>query len=135
MTYFTGIDVSLRSVSICVVDERGMTDPVDGFDGRQEGFLLRYGVAAAGLISDRPLTPPTAGPPRRQLNIGDKPSQQRYFVSRNSSIPWCDPSRPSPLCLTPPNGATSFEIKPQLIPIIPDSIAAEARQMRAASRL
>lgn len=23
MTYFTGIDVSLRSVSICVVDDRG----------------------------------------------------------------------------------------------------------------
>ena len=50
-------------------------------------------------------------------------------------MPWCEPSRPRPLCFTPPKGATSFEIRPQLMPIIPDSIAADARQMRAASRL
>lgn len=52
------------------------------------------------------------------------PSQQRYLTSVNSSMPRCDPSRPSPLCLIPPNGATSFEINPQFIPTMPASTLA-----------
>src|SRR5436190_998124 len=34
------------------------------------------------------------------------PPRQRYWISRNSSRPYMEPSRPMPDCLTPPNGAT-----------------------------
>jgi hypothetical protein len=43
--------------------------------------------------------------------------------------------RPNPDSLTPPNGATSFEIRPVLMPTIPHSSASAARQMRPISRL
>ncbi len=36
-------------------------------------------------------------------------------MSRYSSILYFEPSLPSPDCLTPPNGATSVEIRPSLI--------------------
>ena len=72
MTYFTGIDVSLRSVSICIVDERGVVcheaktaaqpaaiaQCLRGFDadvksvGLEAGTLtqyLTYGLQAAGF--------------------------------------------------------------------------------------
>ncbi|SFN01278.1 IS110 family transposase [Variovorax sp. OV329] len=72
MTYFTGIDVSLRSVSICIVDERGevcheaktaaqpaaIAQCLRGFDadvnsvGLEAGTLtqyLTYGLQAAGF--------------------------------------------------------------------------------------
>ena len=38
-----------------------------------------------------------------------------------SSMPYFDPSRPIPDSLTPPNGATSFEMIPSLTPTIPYS--------------
>ncbi len=37
----------------------------------------------------------------------ETPSRQMYFSSMKSSSPWREPSRPSPDCLTPPNGAPS----------------------------
>ena len=37
---------------------------------------------------------------------------QRYLISSHSSIPYFEPSRPMPDSLTPPNGATSVEMKP-----------------------
>src|SRR5688572_32319443 len=62
------------------------------------------------------------------------PPKQRYLISRNSSMPYFDPSRPSPDSLTPPNGATSVEIRPVLMPTIPDSSASATRQTRPISR-
>ncbi len=58
-----------------------------------------------------------------------------YFTSRNSSSPYLDPSRPSPDCLTPPNGATSVEMMPAFAPTMPVSIFSATRKMRPMSRL
>ena len=41
---------------------------------------------------------------------------QRYFTSRNSSIPYFEPSRPIPDCFTPPKGATSVENDANMLP-------------------
>src|SRR6476646_7520671 len=47
------------------------------------------------------------------------PPMQRYFNSSHSSIPYFEPSRPMPDSLTPPNGATSVEMTPVLMPTMP----------------
>ena len=60
---------------------------------------------------------------------------QRYLISTKSSMPYFDPSRPIPDSLTPPNGATSFEMIPSLTPTMPYSRPSETRQMRPMSRL
>ena len=49
------------------------------------------------------------------------PPRARYLVSRYSSSPWREPSRPMPDCFTPPKGATSVEINPVLMPTMPYS--------------
>lgn len=56
--------------------------------------------------------------------------RQRYLISRYSSIPYLEPSRPRPEALMPPNGATSLEIKPVLIPTMPYSRASATRNTR-----
>ena len=48
-------------------------------------------------------------------------------------MPWREPSRPRPDCLTPPKGATSLEIRPVLMPTMPYSSARDTRQMRRLS--
>jgi hypothetical protein len=58
-----------------------------------------------------------------------------YFVSRNSSSPQCPPSRPRPDCLTPPNGAPTFETMPWFRPIIPVSSPSQTRSARFMSRV
>src|SRR5581483_9398830 len=60
--------------------------------------------------------------------------RHRYFTSRYSSIPYLEPSRPMPDSFIPPNGATSVEIKPVLIPTMPYSSASATRQIRPISR-
>src|SRR5262249_52423786 len=62
------------------------------------------------------------------------PPMQRYLISRNSSSPYFDPSRPRPDSFTPPNGATSVEMIPVLRPTMPYSSASATRQMRPMSR-
>src|SRR5437762_3982914 len=62
------------------------------------------------------------------------PPRHKYLISRNSSSPYFDPSRPMPDSLTPPNGATSVEMMPVLIPMMPYSSASATRQMRPTSR-
>src|SRR5580658_354431 len=62
------------------------------------------------------------------------PPKQRYLISRNSSMPYLEPSRPRPDSFTPPKGATSVEIIPVLIPTMPYSRASATRQTRAISR-
>jgi hypothetical protein len=49
-------------------------------------------------------------------------------------MPYFEPSRPRPLCLKPPNGATSVEIKPVLTPTSPYYSASATRQTREMSR-
>ena len=46
-----------------------------------------------------------------------------YLLSRNSSRPSWPPSRPRPLCLTPPNGAAGSLTRPRLSPTMPASMA------------
>src|ERR1044071_3685787 len=59
--------------------------------------------------------------------------KHRYLSCRYSSSPYLEPSRPMPLSLTPPNGATSVEMMPSLIPTMPDSSASATRQTRRRS--
>ncbi len=73
-----------------------------------------------------------ATPPRTAH--GQMPPMQRYLTSSHSSSPYFEPSRPMPDSLTPPNGDTSFEMKPVLMPTIPVSSPSETRQMRPMSR-
>src|SRR5690606_2241682 len=72
---------------------------------------------------------------RLQDSLDYIPPRHTYFISMKSSMPYTDPSRPSPDCFTPPNGATSLEIRPVLTPTIPYSSASATRKMRATSRL
>src|SRR5258707_10412570 len=65
---------------------------------------------------------------------GQIPPTQRYLISRNSSRPYLDPSRPRPDSFMPPNGATSVEMIPVLIPTMPYSSASATRQTRPMSR-
>src|SRR5262249_23520271 len=65
----------------------------------------------------------------------DSTPMSRYLISRYSTIPYFDPSRPIPDCFTPPNGATSVEMIPSLIPTIPYSSPSATRQIRPISRL
>ena len=59
------------------------------------------------------------------------PPMHMYLISRKSSMPYFEPSRPMPDSLTPPNGATSVEMMPVLMPTMPDSMASATRQTRA----
>ena len=45
-------------------------------------------------------------------------------------MPYFEPSRPKPDSFTPPNGATSVEMMPSLMPTMPYSSASATRQMR-----
>ncbi len=101
---------------------------------------------SAGCFAKRSQPDPQSQDPKIQilkssdsqiLNFREEQPQiprQRYLISTNSSIPYFDPSRPSPDSLTPPNGATSVEIRPVLIPTMPYSSASATRQMRPMSR-
>src|SRR5690606_39733702 len=62
------------------------------------------------------------------------PPRHRYFISRYSSIPYFEPSRPSPEDFMPPKGATSVEIRPVLIPTMPYSSASATRTTRLRPR-
>src|SRR6266851_811751 len=62
------------------------------------------------------------------------PPMQIYFTSTYSSMPYFDPSRPMPDCLTPPKGATSVVISPVFTPTMPYSRASATRQIRPMSR-
>src|SRR5947209_2767316 len=67
----------------------------------------------------------------RQVPI---PPIATYLTSRNSSIPYLEPSRPRPEAFIPPNGATAVETMPSLTPTMPYSRASLTRKMRPTSR-
>src|SRR4051794_12470089 len=56
-----------------------------------------------------------------------------YLVSRYSSMPSRPPSRPTPECLTPPNGAEALDTMPWLRPTMPVSSASMTRNARVRS--
>ena len=56
------------------------------------------------------------------------PPKQRYLISRNSSMPYREPSRPRPDCLTPPNGVTSVESVPVLMPTMLEAFFSALRE-------
>src|SRR4029077_19990207 len=70
---------------------------------------------------------------RGGLQVSAHHVTEMYCVSRNSSMPSCAPSRPSPLCLVPPNGAAGSETSPRLSPIMPKSSGSETRMPRVKS--
>ena len=49
--------------------------------------------------------------PRAEVAL--QKSTAKYFASMNSRMPVTPPSRPRPLCLTPPNGAAGSDIRPR----------------------
>ena len=73
-------------------------------------------------------------PARPRSRHGQMPPMQRYLTSIHSSMPYFEPSRPMPDSLTPPNGETSLEMKPVLMPTMPVSRPSATRQMRPMSR-
>ena len=71
---------------------------------------------------------------RRRPPYLSSPPISMYLISTNSSTPWREPSRPMPDSFTPPNGASSLEIAPVLIPTMPYSSASATRHTRPRSR-
>src|SRR5215470_5069342 len=63
-----------------------------------------------------------------------RPPNAKYLISRKSSMPYFEPSRPIPLCFMPPKGATSVEMMPSLMPIMPYSGPSATRITRPRSR-
>ncbi len=57
-----------------------------------------------------------------------------YLISTNESIPYFDPSRPTPDCFTPPKGDISLARMPTFTPTMPVSSASATRITRPTSR-
>ncbi len=107
--------------------------------------------AAGELSIQEPLAIPTAHQRGPQAQIGQTGSRSAFAPSilcrvtkrglqapshlipepLEAQIPYLEPSLPCPEYLTPPNGATSVEISPSLIPTIPYSNASATFQQRA----
>ena len=100
------------------------TAPTSSRPGRQGWPRPRAGTpsTATGTAGWRP---------RRSQSAGSA----TYVVSRYSSMPSKPPSRPNPLCFTPPNGAAGLEISPVLMPTMPNSSASARRIVRLRSRV
>ncbi len=101
------------------------------------GFFVYTGLPGPGGVPQ-----PKPGKARttaaRAVALGPsrhRPPMARYFSSRYSSSPCREPSRPSPECLMPPNGATSEDIDPVLMPTMPYSRASPTRHTRPMSRV
>src|SRR6187399_260547 len=110
MAYYTGIDVSLRSVSICVVDDKGevcleakvaaeidaIVDRLRRFSGdvKSVGFeagtltqYLTYGLQAAGFEDWRedPFSGVTQPLPRSRSSILDRSERSVFAALRTRS--------------------------------------------------
>lgn len=60
---------------------------------------------------------------------GLRPPKHMYLTSRYSSMPYLEPSRPKPDCLTPPNVASGVDRRPSLTPTIPTSNSSATRHI------
>src|ERR1700739_861384 len=79
---------------------------------------LRIGAAVpVGAVDARADIAPGADQPRpRRLRFAALPAHhvtETYWVSINSIMPSCAPSRPRPDCLVPPNGAAGSDTRPR----------------------
>src|SRR5215475_8165594 len=108
--------------------------PVDGSARGAAGNRGRALLAGAVLGLPGLLRAPVGRQGPAQVRLQETPPKHRYLISRNSSIPYFDPSRPSPDSFTPPNGATSVEMRPVFTPTMPYSRASATRHTRAMSR-
>ena len=73
----------------------------------------RHGIAPAGAALGY------AGLRWAMLRYRSADGRAQVLHLRYSSMPYFEPSRPRPDCLTPPKGATSLEIRPVLWPTMP----------------
>lgn len=99
---------------------------------------IRRETSSGAFVAAAPGPPAASDLPPRELprvRGSQLVCQHRYLISTNSSMPCREPSRPSPLCLTPPKGAASLEIAPQLIPTMPVSSRSATRHRRDAFSL
>lgn len=69
---------------------------------------------------------PTCFPASHTLPHASTPVMT-ILVTVNSSMPYLLPSRPNPLCLTPPNGAAASLMAPKMIILINESVHLTAR--------
>ena len=101
----------------------------------RRGCVTHAPARRAGIRwGDRPLPIPARRPELQTAGCAKRYQlAAMYFVSQNSRMPWWPPSRPRPLCLTPPNGAAGSETRPRLRPTMPASIRSETRRPRARS--
>ena len=112
----------------------GAYPTLDDFRDRRNGaFPTLKGLSAfIGVISA------FIGVPKKFARITPSlphnPPRHTYLISRKSSIPYFDPSRPRPDCFTPPKGATSLEKMPVFTPTMPVSSASDTRMTRPTSR-
>src|SRR6185437_9046148 len=83
-------------------------------DGEHVEIILGHEAPLPDVGSADPTIPAGSGStePRQGPHQPVTPPRHRYLTSRNSSMPYFEPSRPSPLSLTPPKGATSVEMMP-----------------------
>src|SRR6266571_7998109 len=113
-------DLILRSIAKRCVSKDGTT----------------HGLAA--ILRDARIGDARAPPIRApQDEVGDRftisqlsPPIWKDLISRYSSMPYFEPSRPMPDCLMPPKGATSSETEPVLSPTMPNSNRSATRQAR-----
>src|SRR3954464_7423022 len=81
----------------------------------------------------RALARPAAQPAGRRFASPQSIVVATYLVSRYSSMPSLPPSRPTPDCLTPPNGAEALDTMPWLRPTMPVSSPSMTRKARLRS--
>src|SRR4051812_19842220 len=90
---------------------------------------LRLAVNCRLVCGMEPILWPSTANSQHPVQVSTPP-KHRYLSSTYSSNPYFEPSRPRPLSLMPPNGATSVEIMPSLMPTMPLSSASATRHTR-----
>ena len=100
--------------------------PLDGL-----AFLPFRSSAHARLSERRPSGGPRA--PEAGASPPATSSPRCTWSRRTRGCRGAPPSRPSPLCLTPPNGAAGSETSPRFSPTMPASSRSDTRRPRARS--
>src|SRR5687768_15896655 len=111
---------------------RKVAKPQSCYKNEHDGLLCAFAALCRGLSENATVF--RGGVLFAAMRYLSSPPMQRYFTSRNSSMPYFEPSRPMPDSFIPPNGATSVEISPVLTPTMPYSSASATRHTRPMSR-
>lgn len=119
-----------KQESVCPLIERGgkkakKKSGVEGGRGAAERFLSTHTTSAIS-------TPKKKKRGGRYSSFDSVPAfytveNRTYLMSTNGSIPYFEPSRPSPLSLIPPNGAHAVESAVSFTPTMPYRRAAATR--------